>query len=202
MPLLLHFRIKKMTFLLQKKKNKFGFVKKFVSLQSENNFIYLKNVIMEDRHAEAIPADIVTVVKTKLNEIKTLLLPYVVSLTASERKSLLKMGEKSLAFVGKAFDYAVENPEFVPPFLDMTAFSVDIGDARGLWTINNDARQVYEMIDDTEMASGSEAFRAALIFYHSVKVAAGNDIPGAKAIYEELKKRFPGHKANNDEGEE
>jgi hypothetical protein len=32
---------------------------------------------------------------------------------------MLKMGEKSLTFVEKAHDFATENPEFVPPFLDM-----------------------------------------------------------------------------------
>jgi hypothetical protein len=42
------------------------------------------------------------------------------------------------------------------------------------------------------MTSGSEAYQAALIFYNSVKMATRQDIPGAKAVYEELRKRFPG----------
>jgi GrpB-like predicted nucleotidyltransferase (UPF0157 family) len=49
-------------------------------------------------------------------------------------------------------------------------------------------------VDDTTMVAGSEAYQFALIFYNSVKMAARQDIPGAKAIYEDLKKRFPGHK--------
>jgi hypothetical protein len=44
------------------------------------------------------------------------------------------------------------------------------------------------------MTAGSEAYQAALIFYNSVKIAASQGIPGAKAVYEELKKRFPGSK--------
>jgi hypothetical protein len=48
-----------------------------------------------------------------------------------------------------------------------------------------------EAIDDTEMIAGSEAYQAALVFYKSVKMAAEQDIPGAKAVYEELKTRFP-----------
>ena len=44
------------------------------------------------------------------------------------------------------------------------------------------------------MTAGSEAYQAALVFYKSVKMATAQDIPGAKAVYEELKTRFPGGK--------
>ncbi|MDR0721667.1 MAG: hypothetical protein LBF75_02570 [Treponema sp.] len=48
------------------------------------------------------------------------------------------------------------------------------------------------------MVVGSEAYQAALVFYQSVKMAAAQDIPGAKAVYEELKTRFPqGSKRRN-----
>jgi hypothetical protein len=46
----------------------------------------------------------------------------------------------------------------------------------------------------TKKVAESEAYQAALVFYNSVKMAARRDIPGAKAVYEELKKRFPGPK--------
>jgi hypothetical protein len=44
------------------------------------------------------------------------------------------------------------------------------------------------------MAAGSEAFHAALSFYHSAQSAAQGDIPGARAIFEDLKIRFPSGK--------
>jgi hypothetical protein len=37
--------------------------------------------------------------------------------------------------------------------------------------------------------AGSEALQAALVFYNSAKVAASQDISGAKAVYEELKRQ-------------
>lgn len=160
------------------------------------------NFQMENKHLEAIPSNVVAQIKSRLNEIKTLLTPYAVTLTPAERHNLLKMGEKSLAFVEKAHDFAVENPAFVPPFLNMPEFNIDFADAHGLWTIRNDALQVYELIDDTTMVAGSESYHAALTFYNSVKIAAAQDVPGAKAVYEELKKRFPGHKRKNGDGEE
>jgi hypothetical protein len=35
---------------------------------------------------------------------------------------------------------------------------------------------------------------ASLVFYNAVKAAAAKDVPGAKAIYDELKQRFPSRK--------
>jgi hypothetical protein len=55
----------------------------------------------------------------------------------------------------------------------------------------NSVQQLEEAIDNTEMTAESEAYQAALVFYKSVKMAAAQDIPGAKAVYKELKTRFP-----------
>ena len=64
---------------------------------------------MDNKHLEAIPTDIIAQVQTKLNEIRPLLLPYATPLTPSERRDLLKMGEKSLTFVEKSYRFALEN---------------------------------------------------------------------------------------------
>jgi hypothetical protein len=157
---------------------------------------------MKDVHLNALPPNVITQVQMKLAEIKALVTPYAVTLTPTERHNMLKMGEKSLAFVEKAHEFAVENPEFVPSFLNMPAFDIDFADAHGLWTIRNNAMQVYEIIDDTTMVAGSESYYAALMFYNSVRVAAAQNVPGAKAVYEELKKRYPGGKRKSgNEGE-
>jgi hypothetical protein len=51
------------------------------------------------------------------------------------------------------------------------------------------------------MTAGSEAYQVALVFYKSVKMATAQDIPGAKAVYEELKTCFPGDKRKSSEAE-
>jgi hypothetical protein len=155
----------------------------------------------DNRHVQAIPQDILTQAQTKISEVKTLLAPYIVALTPSERHELPKMGEKTISFVEKAYDFARQNPNLVPPYLDMTAFGTDFEDAHGLWTLVNSIRQLEENTSDTEMTAGSEAYQAALVFYKSVKMAAAQDIPGAKAVYEELKTRFPGGKRKTGETE-
>ncbi|MDR1115552.1 MAG: hypothetical protein LBL33_05295 [Tannerella sp.] len=147
---------------------------------------------MEDKHSLLIPANIVSQVQSLVNQAKSLLLPYVTPLTPAERHTLPKMGEKTLSFVEKAHEYAVQNPNLCPPYLDMAAFNTDFADVHNLLMLNNATLQLHEYTDDTAMTSGSEAYQAALIFYNSVKMAARQDVPGAKAVYEELRKRFPG----------
>jgi hypothetical protein len=155
----------------------------------------------ENTHVQAIPPDVLTQVQTKIQEVLTLLSPYLLALTPAERQGMPKMGEKTIGFVEKAHDFAQQNPNLVPPYLEMGAFGTDFTDAHGLWSIHNLVMQLEEGIGDTEMTAGSEAYQAALVFYKSVKMAAAQDIPGAKAVYEELKTRFPGGKRKTGEAE-
>jgi hypothetical protein len=155
---------------------------------------------MEDKHANLIPVDVLAQAKGLLQQAETLLLPYVTPLTPAERRSKAKMGEKTLSFVEKSHEFATENPNLVPPFLDMAAFDIDFADAHNLWSLFLLTQQLHENVDDTTMVAGSEAYQFALVFYNSVKMAARQDIPGAKAVYEELKKRFPGHKHKSGDG--
>jgi hypothetical protein len=98
--------------------------------------------------------------------------PYVTPFTPVERHTIAKMGEKTLCFVEKAHEAAVENPNLVPPFLDIAAFDINFSDAHNLWSLHMATDQLHENVDDTTMV-------------------ARQDIPGTKTIYEELKKRFP-----------
>jgi hypothetical protein len=149
---------------------------------------------MEDKHPVAIPPEILAQAQGYIGQAIGVLLPYIIALTPIERRSMLKMGEKTLSFVEKAHEYALQYPQFCPPFLDTKEFTTDFDDARGMIFIHSQALRLYEGIDDTQMLAGSEAFHAALVFYNSVKQAAAQNIPGAKSLYEELRKRFPGTK--------
>jgi len=156
----------------------------------------------DNKHSQAIPENILAQAQAKIVEAANLLQPYLLALTPAERHELPKMGPKTLNFVEKSHEYAHENPTLVPPYLQMEAFDVDFADAHGLWTLNNRITQLEDGISDTQMTAGSEAYQAALVFYNSVKVAASSGIPGAKAVYEELKRRFPGSKRRESEAGE
>jgi hypothetical protein len=149
---------------------------------------------MDNKHVNVIPPETMAEVKRKIAEVAALLVPYIIPLTVDERRHLPKMGDKTLSFVGKAHELALANPALCPQYLNVPEFGIDFEDAVSLVSLKNAVKQVYEGIDDTEMVAGSEAFQAALVFYNYVKSAAANDVYGAKAVYEELKTRFPGKK--------
>jgi hypothetical protein len=72
-------------------------------------------------------------------------------------------------------------------------------DAIGLRRMHITAKQLSDNIDDTVMVAGSEAYQASLIFYNAVKVAAAQNIPGAREVYDDLKARFPSIKRKTSE---
>ncbi|MDR0371345.1 MAG: hypothetical protein LBH80_05780 [Prevotellaceae bacterium] len=161
---------------------------------------------MDNKHSKSVPADVVAQILDLVKQASDLLLPYVTPLTPDQRKKLPKMGDKTFSFVEKSHEFAVQNPNLRPPFLDMAAFDADFADTHHLLVLNNATLQLHELTDDTAMVAGSESYQTSLVFYNSVKMAVRQDIPGAKAVYEELRKRFAnvrrkstGEEAENDD---
>jgi hypothetical protein len=154
---------------------------------------------MKNVHNQRIPPEVLEEVRRKLEEAADILEPYLLALTPEERHEMIKMGDKTLSFVEKSYDFAVSNPSFLPSFLPLSEFEIDMEDALKLRPLNILVKQLYDGIEDTVMIAGSEAFQAALVFYSAVKQAASQDIPGAKAVCEELKVRFPGRKKKKSE---
>ena len=121
-------------------------------------------------------------------------LPGLVTLTPDERRAYLKMGDKSLAFVQKAQEYAALHPDLVPSFVDVAEMKKDIDAVIALQTIYRKLNELHSELDDTIMLAGSEAFTAALTFYNAAQSAAKHNVQGAKEIAGDLSIRFPGHK--------
>jgi len=74
---------------------------------------------MNNQHTQVIPNDVLAQATAKINEATALLKPFLLTLTAEERKVMLKKGDKSDSFVNKAFEYAKTNPEFLPFFVNI-----------------------------------------------------------------------------------
>jgi len=147
---------------------------------------------MNNVHNQSIPEDVLTQVNAKIAEAIALIKPYSVILTADDRASVLKVGDKSFNFIEKVFEYSKTNPEFVPSYLNKSDFGIDVKDAGGHVAIVTLLNQLYNYFDDTKLAARSEAYSAALYYYGNVQQAASVNLPGAKAIYDELKQYFPG----------
>jgi hypothetical protein len=145
-----------------------------------------------NRHNASIPDDVVAQVVEKIGEIEALLLPYTHALTPKERQTLSKMGDKSLAFVKKAYEYAKTLPAVIPSYVNVDDFTIDLADTERLFALNRRFDVLANQMNDTVTLAGSEAYEYALAIYSSVKDAAVRNVPGAKVAAQELKARFPG----------
>lgn len=147
---------------------------------------------MENKISIEIPETDLQAVKAALVQVQTILAPYVVALTPDQRRTIPKMSDGTEPFVAKVVEYAVEDPQFLPPFVQMAEFEKDWKAISGLLPLLRMATQLKDTLSDTAMLAGSEAYVSALSYYNSVKQAAKVNVPDAKAIYEDLRKRFEG----------
>ncbi|PZF70761.1 hypothetical protein [Taibaiella soli] len=147
---------------------------------------------MENRALEIIPDTIVTMAAQKLNEVKALLAPYLQTLTAGERKKLLKMSNQSFGFVTKAVQYCQQNPQFIPGYIEFDKLNNDYGVMAAIRPLFETCTQLQSDLDDTAMRAGSDAFSQCLLYYYNVEMAAGKGEQVATPIMEDLTERFFG----------
>ena len=137
-----------------------------------------------------IPEAVITSVVKKLQDCRTELAPYLQGLTAKERKSFFKMGDKTVATVQKIESYVQSNPEFIPPYMNTVDFVKDVTVVNQLEEINNLATQLATDVSDTRMLAGHEALVTGMFYYGMVKEAFTKGVATARAIYEDLQARF------------
>ena len=140
-----------------------------------------------------IPPAEVVVINKLLSDLKQKIAPYIHALTADEIAGFIKMGDKSVAFVNKVKDYTISNPEFIPTdVMDVKEFNIDTDAVNVIAPVLKVVSQIESDLKDTFILCGSESFLASLIYYRNVRNKAAEGVASAKAIYEDLKKRYPG----------
>jgi hypothetical protein len=115
-------------------------------------------------------------------------LPFLIDLTADERKALPKMGDKSRAFVSKALEVATQNPNFLPRSFALEEMRKDVQLFEAMYPIVVALTQLQELVDDTCLAAGSEAYAAALQVYNYAKASGQGG--GLDAVVSEMGQRF------------
>ena len=123
---------------------------------------------MENR----IDAELLTEDKDKiLNLISQIraVLPFLIDLPLEERQSLPKMGDKSRAFVSQALAIAQDDDSFLPRSFDVAEMQKDVELTEQLLPIITALTKLLELLEDTSLLAGSDAYTAGLIVYNSAK---------------------------------
>ncbi|MCC5657894.1 hypothetical protein LC608_13020 [Nostoc sp. XA010] len=138
--------------------------------------------------AAALSPQDIQEIKAALQKIQQKM-PFLVTLSTEERRKLVKMGDKSLAFVNNSVTAAQSNREILPATFDVEELVRDYQLATTLTELLISVQQLAEQVDDTLMAVGSEAMTSSLTVYDYVKTAS-KKTPGLKTVAEQLGERF------------
>lgn len=113
-----------------------------------------------------------------------------VVVTKGELEGSPKIADGRIPFVQKSADYSVSDPEHRPMVLDNDEFQKDVKTFLALREMARPLRQILEGIETSMAVAGSEAYFAARDYYKQVQLNAKMGVPGAQAIYEDLRQLF------------
>ncbi len=136
--------------------------------------------------------DEVAAYQAAIKILETGLIPKLVKISTADRHELPKMGDKTISFVMKSLQYAGKHADLVPSYINQAEWQKDFAAVQELRSLLVPLQKLTDMMQDTAILAGSEAYSASLSFYHAVKNATKMNIPGAAEAYQDMKSRFPG----------
>jgi hypothetical protein len=132
----------------------------------------------------------------QLNEhfmgIKTIIKDKMINITPDERGRYSRVSYEMIPWVLKNKGYMETNPAYIPPYVNMTEFEKDLNGRGQIDPLHKQAKEIYEMFDDSMLLLGHDLYYTCLAFYNSVKNASKSNAPGSTSIYEDLAQQFPG----------
>lgn len=110
------------------------------------------------------------------------------ALNADQRRSVLRMGDKSEAFCRQTLEVLAQNPQVVPPSLTLAEAHADLAALDQLRPRLMRLQRLTERANDTDTALGSDVMRCALDGYALLKVSGRNQ--GLEGLRRDLGTRF------------
>jgi hypothetical protein len=128
-------------------------------------------------------------------------LPFLIDLTPDERRKLPKIGDTGHNFAAQALVVATQNEGILPRAFDLEEFQRDVALLASLRPIVAAVTQLQELLEDTYLEVGSEAYAAALAVYGYAK--ASDKGAALDKLLADMKQRFSrrtGKASPKDEG--
>lgn len=144
---------------------------------------------MSDYISAEITQEVIDQITADLADIQAKM-PFAIKLSPAVKKSMPKLEDARSPFVSKCIFYARKEPKILPPFTNLDELERDLALFNNLQNIAKEINRLADIVNDTRIAAGSDAYTAALTIYNSAKQAARMNIPGTKAIVDDLKTSF------------
>jgi hypothetical protein len=113
-------------------------------------------------------------------------LPFLVKLSASDKKAAAMLDDGRSPFAFKALDYATRESSICPNPLLLEEANKDSNLFSKLQTIDRELTRLSEMVSDTRMLAGAELYEFARVVYKMSKISASLGTLGTKSIVDDL----------------
>lgn len=117
----------------------------------------------------------------------------VVNLSSKQRQQHGRVKYEMEVWVGKAVDYAGNNPSLLPGYVDRQELSADFKAHSQLNPRIDRLQIILQGMLDTNLLLGTDLYNNLIAFYRSLREASKSNAPGASSIYKDLRQQFPGN---------
>ncbi len=144
---------------------------------------------MENRINVVLTEEQKTKLLSDLNSLRQQM-PFLLKVSDADRQSIHQMDDRRRPFTEKACDFATRNDAINPgPGLVENAVN-DLALYSTLAVVENELKQLLEMVTDTKQVAGAEAYEVARFVYMKAKMSSKMRIPGTDAIVDALAKLY------------
>ncbi|HZL10508.1 MAG TPA: hypothetical protein VFC65_10950 [Prolixibacteraceae bacterium] len=120
-------------------------------------------------------------------------LPFLVKLSASEKRSTAMLDDGRIPFTNKALEYASREVSISPNPVLLDEAKKDSQLYNKLHSVDRELTRLSEMVSDTRMLAGAELYEFARFVYKMSKISASIGTPGTKSIVDDLGKLYAGN---------
>ena len=118
------------------------------------------------------------------------MIPNIVKLKPSERRSMFKLNTKRHEFVQKAVQYMRKNPNTVPTFIDVTICNSYVHLYEQYAELLEELDQVKTKLEDAKLVVGNEIMKQTRAYFQNSKNASESGNEQLDKIYQELKPHY------------
>ena len=131
-----------------------------------------------------------TALDTHLDGIQQVLAGKTVNLTPEQRQQYGSIGNQNKLIVDKAKSYMEQHPNWVPNFIDKTEFDKDYNARQQMEERTQRLQNLTQQLLDTKTLLDHDNYTNSLSFYRMMRYLAGENEPGSKTVYEDMKVLF------------
>ncbi|WP_108870352.1 hypothetical protein [Aquimarina aquimarini] len=113
-----------------------------------------------------------------------------VNLTPEQRGQYGRIANQNKLIVDKAKSYMEQHPDWIPRFLDKEEFDRDYTTRKQIETQVQLLESLSQQMIDTKTLLDYDNYTNALSFYRMMRFLAGENEPGAKSVYQDMKVLF------------